>query len=107
MTEVPIDQLRAQTNRQCKHVLLYWFGLTLFTFVMAILGYAGGEGFLVAIVDFFVFIFVFIAYSISTLPLVFSNSLEERNLGFKLFGTLLLFPVLMVVAVMLAGLFSH
>jgi hypothetical protein len=74
---------------------------------MAFLGYAGGEDFLVAIVNFFVFIFVFISYSIAELPLVFSKALEVRNLGFMTLGTLLLYPFLMVLAVLITGLFSH
>jgi hypothetical protein len=107
MTEVPIEQLQAQTKKQCKHILIYWAGLAVFTLVMAILGYAGGEGFLVAFVDFFVFIFVFISYSITALPLVFSKSIEIRNLGFMLLGSLLIFPILIMLAVMATNLFSH
>jgi hypothetical protein len=107
MTEVSFEQLQAQTKRQCKHILLYWSGLAVFTLVMALLGQAGGEGVLTAWVDFFVFIFVFIAYSISALPMAFSKSLEVRNLGFMLVGTLLLFPVAMILLVGATGLFSH
>ena len=106
MTAIPFEQMQERVSKQCRNIFIFWGFVFCFSAVMTLLGFGGGNGYLVMLVDAFVVIGVFLCYGFASLPLIFSKSINERNLGFKILGALFTLPAVGLILVAALQTFS-